>query len=211
MLTVIGDVHGKFDSYINLTTKHKHTFQLGDLGFDYTPLNKVDPTYHKFIRGNHDNVDTVYDYPHYIGDWGTKRVGDVQFYCIGGAFSVDWKGRVYHEHQTGRKCWWPEEQLSRQSMERALQDYKKSKPSIVITHTCPDSIARKVGSPGALRSFGFDPDTFTTNTQQLLQACYDCWQPDLWIFGHFHKSWKHSERGTTFRCLKELETYTIGD
>ncbi len=211
MLTIIGDVHGKFKEYIALTKKHEHTFQLGDMGFDYSPLNKIDPSKHKFGRGNHDNVDIVYDSPHFIGDWGTKRINNIKFYHIGGAFSVDWKGRLYHEHQTGRKCWWPEEQLSRHVMERVLKDYRKTKPSIVITHTCPHSIAQKVGSGGALRSFGFDPKTFTTKTQELLQACYEAWQPDLWLHGHFHRSFEYRCGGTLFKCLDELETYTIGD
>ena len=76
----------------------------------------------------------------------------------------------------------------------------------MITHTCPQEIAKLIGRPGALRNFGFNPETFTTNTQLALQSCFEAHQPKLWIYGHFHQDIAFEYKGTLFVCLDEFQS-----
>lgn len=206
-ISIVGDVHGKISAYIRKVRHKPYSIQIGDMGFDYTLLHKLNPKRHKFFGGNHDNYDLYYESSHSLGDYGKFALGRKEFYFIRGAFSIDWQGRITHYFKTGRKCWWEEEQLHRVLFDDILGDYEKCKPSVVLTHSCPSEIASQIGKPDALRSFGYDPATFTTNTQELLSACLDAHKPDLWIFGHFHNSVVLDHKGVEFRCLDELEVF----
>ena len=59
-LRLIGDIHGKYDHYLNLVKDCQYTLQVGDLGFDYEPIFHLDPEKHRFIGGNHDNYTLKY-------------------------------------------------------------------------------------------------------------------------------------------------------
>jgi hypothetical protein len=213
-LRIIGDVHNiiyrprrsKTRTYPNMAKAAKYSLQVGDMSFAYNQLTgqKLNPKYHKFFGGNHDNYDTYYSSPHQIGDYGERLHGGLKFYFVRGAFSIDWKARVKHEYRTGIKTLWEEEQLSEEVLYKVLTEYSKLKPKVMITHSAPQEITSLVGKPGALLSFGFNPDTFTTRTQQALQSMFDAHKPDLWIFGHFHRNWVEEIKGTKFICLDEL-------
>jgi predicted phosphodiesterase len=45
-----------------------------------------------------------------------------------------------------------------------------------------------------------------TATSSLAQQMYTIHKPDLWIFGHHHKSFDETIGGTRFICLNELES-----
>lgn len=205
-LRIIGDVHGKYTQYKQLLTGCNTSIQLGDMGYVYPAhlINKMKTGRHYFFKGNHDNYHA--DCSRDIGDFGEI----FHAFCMRGAFSVDKKKRLTLEKsKMWPKTWFEEEQMSQEVMERCLALYEEFKPRIVVTHTCPDFVARDIGSPGALRYFGFDPATFQTRTQQFFGVCYKIHQPKLWVFGHFHKSWHKVYDNTTFRCLKELESLDI--
>ncbi len=59
-LRIIGDVHGyiKADdkkngrSYLHLIKNAAHSLQIGDMGFDYSPLKRVDATKHRILAAN---------------------------------------------------------------------------------------------------------------------------------------------------------------
>lgn len=46
-------------------------------------------------------------------------------------------------------------------------------------------------------------------TSDGLQAMFEIHQPDIWIFGHHHKSIDTIVNGTRFICLKEADYITI--
>jgi len=55
MIRIFGDVHGNIEDYVLCTKQAPSSVQLGDMGFDYSSLNELDPRFHVFVGGNHDN------------------------------------------------------------------------------------------------------------------------------------------------------------
>ncbi len=221
-LRIIGDVHGlvslkrkdgrnKGKNYMNVAQAAEYSIQLGDMAFDYSDLNKLDPLKHTFFGGNHDNYDVIASSPHNLGDYGETSVGGVDFFFCRGGFSIDKKYRVTNEQMSGHKTWWQEEQLSYADGMMALKLYEKTKPSLMITHTCPTVIAGLIGNPQVLANFGYDPATFNTMTQRLLQAMFEAHQPKVWVFGHFHRNWEQTVNGTKFICIDELAHLTLNE
>jgi hypothetical protein len=205
-------------SYRNLITKPKYTVQVGDFGFDYRPLETVDAARHKILAGNHDNYVDMGDYPHFLGDYGNHVIPlaekEFTFFYIRGAFSVD------KQLRTPYIDWWPEEELTYIQMRQAFEAYVAAKPKIMVSHDCPDEIIQFVARNG----LKFDPSA----TGKLLQACYEEYQPDVWIFGHHHRNWMthYDGRGVTgtgkqvdngqrkptlFICLNELGYLDLDD
>lgn len=212
-LRIISDVHGKYDRYLKLANESPsgYSLQVGDMGFDYLPLNKLDPSKHQFFGGNHDNYDVLLAspylcsaVPHNIGDYGVYVINGIQFFFVRGALSIDKVARRNYEFKTGQRVWWQQEELSYKVLADAIKLYTVQRPQLVITHTCPRQIANIIGNPDVLRNFGHDPDTFTEITGEALQAMFDIHKPKRWIFGHFHKKWSDTIDGCEFTCLPEL-------
>lgn len=212
-LRIIGDIHGDYKAYKRIAGDSQFSVQLGDFGFHYShpDLSDINVYNHRFFGGNHDNYDTYYKTPRALGDYGVACMGDVEFFYIRGEFSIDHQYRKVDEIATGRKSWWEEEQLSLDKMFRCLELYKDVKPKIVITHGCPRTIARMIGTPGILKTFGFVHEEFTTNTQELLESCMEYHQPEKWFFGHFHRNWSKTYAGIDFRCVGECQYVDIED
>ena len=55
IVRIVGDVHGKFDGYINLIKDCEYSLQVGDMGFNYEQLSALNPSKHQFMGGNQDN------------------------------------------------------------------------------------------------------------------------------------------------------------
>jgi hypothetical protein len=219
-LRIIGDVHGKYDKYLPLTKESEYSLCVGDVGFDYSYLEKfLNPVYHKSISGNHDNYTKKicpctdrencrscdmrgYTFPmmskHFLGDYGVWDVPDFgEIFFVRGAWSIDKQWRI------PGVSWW--EELSYAQGLRALELYEKLKPDFVVTHTVPSSIIPEVPFK---RIFG---DTIHgSRTESLLDNLYYIHQPKKWIFGHWHVDWKReishpkTENKTEFMCLNEL-------
>jgi predicted phosphodiesterase len=206
-LRIVGDVHGLTRRYVNLIKSDKnvtHSLQIGDMAFDYSDLKYLDSECHKFVGGNHDNYDIYADQPHALGDYGNYSLGGLDFFFIRGAFSIDWKDRLNREMLGMSRSFWRDEQLDYEQMENCLNKYKADKPKIVVTHSCPRSISKLIGNPSVLTSYGYDAEVFTTGTQELLQSCLEVHRPDVWIFGHFHRTLDFMLENTRFICLGEL-------
>jgi len=209
-LRIIGDVHGRHKDYIQVAKQAEYSVQVGDLGFQYNLEEKhLDHTRHVFIGGNHDNYDIYHDTKHALGDYGEESLGDISFFFIRGGFSIDHLARKQHYRITGQKSWWEEEQLTLKQGDAALDAYIKAKPTIMLSHSCPQDVARIIGNPSVLKAFGYDPHKFRTNTQMLLQSCFEQHQPELWVFGHFHLDREVDLNGTKFICLPELKYLDI--
>ena len=210
---IIGDVHQKYDAYFSLTKDCDYSIQIGDMGFDYKPLNVIDHNKHKFFSGNHDSLDQYYSSPHVIEstittgmsrDYGTATHGGLDFFFLRGGFSIDWKQRQKSYLMGGAKSYWDNEELSMEEMEMALWQYQKMKPDVVITHECPRSISQYVGDNKILEMFGYNPQRFTTKTSELLEMMFQSHQPKRWYFGHYHNNWASKINGTWFTCIDEL-------
>ena len=208
-LTLLGDIHGYYDEYLNIIKDTEYSIQLGDFGFDYSCLQDVDSDRHKIILGNHDNYDNRpegFD----LGDYGLVTFYDWDFFFVRGAFSIDCRQRWAHERSTGRRSWWENEQLSKKEMDYCLECYSYVCPDVILSHTCPAHISEIVGNPGTMSSFGW-PENMVTATQGLLRAMWERHQPKLWCFGHYHKNWRYVEDQTTYYCVNELSTLTFNE
>lgn len=195
MPTIIGDIHGKYDEYLNIAKNCKSTVQLGDFGFNWSVLDQLDHHYHKVIGGNHDNYDIVGNFPHYLGDFGTASVEGLEFFYVRGERSVDAHLR------TEGVSWWRNEELSMAESYAAIEAYCAAKPQLVITHGCPSSIIPFVCTNPAKHH--------PSRTAQMLEAMFENHRPKLWVFGHHHKSESFHVMPTKFICLNELDTLTI--
>lgn len=198
-ITLIGDVHSKYERYHRIVRKKDHhpfSVQLGDFGFDYTTLKNVDPKHHVFIGGNHDNYDKVESVPNYLGNYGHMvNFNGVDFFFYRGAYSIDIQSRTIGID------WWQQEQLKTEDFLKARELYTQIKPDIMLTHDCPQSLYPYLLHPGA--------KIYENITSWALEELFNIHQPKIWRFGHFHKSWRMTINGTDFRCLNELETEVL--
>lgn len=199
MVTLIGDLHGKYRRYheiIREKDRHPYTIQLGDFGFDYDTLKNVDHERHVFFGGNHDNYDKINKVQHNLGDYGyVNNFGGISFFFYRGAYSID---RMY---RTIGIDWWENEQLNIEGFMKARELYRSICPDIMLSHDCPYDIAAKMLRP--------DQKMFENNTTWALQELLNIHQPKLWFFGHWHKSTTLQYGRTQFICLDELETYEL--
>lgn len=191
-ITIIGDVHGKVLGYEKIIRNCDKSIQVGDFGFqrehDWHVAN-IDPLRHKINFGNHD--DTRYlDYPYSMGNWSWDPVSGIM--TIRGADSID------RSRRKEGLDWFPNEQLSYTEMSDIIDTYILYKPRILITHDCPQSLCTEL--------FHIRDKTLTRSG---LQTMLDMHQPELWIFGHHHRSRNIQWNGTRFICLAECETFII--
>jgi hypothetical protein len=228
----VGDSHGKYDKYCKLACKAPYSLQVGDMGFDYSYIERcLDSSKHKIISGNHDNYSRQpcediskecllckgkgFTYfkqtKHFLGDYGVHQIPNFPpIFFVRGAWSID------KDWRRPGIDWWENEELTYAECEEALQLYEQIKPDFMVTHTAPDNIVPMIPFE---RIFG---DTLHhPRTEQLLMAMWEIHQPKIWIFGHFHIDWTskipHPKTGkeTLFICLDELsymdfpENFTI--
>ena len=197
-ITLIGDVHGKYEHYhkiVRQTERHPYTLQIGDFGFKYDTLKNVDSTRHLILPGNHDNYDTCYNHPHFLGDYGYTSLNRIDFFYYRGAYSID------RQYRTIGIDWWENEQVNIDQFMKARELYRSIKPEVMITHDCPQDIALQMLEPGQR--------VYENITSWALQELYNIHQPKLWFYGHWHRSVKIQHGNTQFVCLNELETYTL--
>lgn len=205
-LRIIGDIHGKFSKHLDLIEGCDYSIQLGDLGFNYKYLKDIDFEKHKFIHGNHDNIDDCQNWPHFLGRFG--ELNNSTFFVSGG-FSIDQEERqkISMIRKYG-KTYWLNEELSikelETELETALEQYKECKPDIMLSHEAPRSIIKNFTDGKILKDFGFDPETFTTRTSEYLQLMFEAHRPKLWVFGHYHRTWTSNLEGTKFVLLPEF-------
>lgn len=203
-IRVVGDIHGQPNNYKKIIEGVDASIQLGDFGFDYRFLENVDYKKHVFFPGNHDNYDKCFAYSHCLGRAGIDKLNGIEFFFVSGGFSIDKNWRIRHQQLTGQKSYWSSEEMNDAEMTFCLDMYKDFKPEFVITHECPRSVSKIIGNPDILRNFGFDPDTFTTRTSELLEEMFKTYEPKLWIFGHYHKREELTMGRTKFICLPEF-------
>lgn len=192
-LLLIGDVHGKINSYWKIIQKHKkRSIQLGDFGFKKEHewhLENLDSDLHKVCFGNHDDPSFL-NSPHSLGDYSFLE--EYSLMSIRGAFSIDKITR------TEGLDWWPNEEMSYGELSNCVDFYAEKKPKIVVSHSCPEEIRKEL--------FGIFEKSITSNAMQIMLSLH---KPDLWVFGHHHLYKNRTINGTKFICLPELETLMI--
>lgn len=193
---IIGDIHGDMDMYRYLIEGAERSYQVGDfgIGFVRNPIETYDTDRHKFIRGNHDSPGGCKLEPNWIKD-GTV-INDVMF--IGGAYSIDWM------YRTPGLSWWDDEELSRDELMRLVHEYTVIQPRVMITHEIPECIV-----PNLLWDCHMNDLELPSRTRDAFEIMFKAHQPELWIAGHWHVSWRREFNGTEFRVLNINEYIDI--
>ncbi len=209
----IGDVHGKYERYKKIIVESPPSIQVGDMGIGFRrtqgpregefytnpPHYAMEPN-HRFIRGNHDNPQECAKHSQWIADGAVE--GDMMF--IGGAVSID---RAFRQEGYS---WWPDEELSSEQLGTLVDKYQQVKPRIMVTHDAPEEVAAEIvdwdraSMDRKANPVKLDP-AHSSRSRQAFQSMWVSHSPDIWIFGHWHKSFDHVLRGTRFICLAELE------
>ena len=179
---IIGDVHAKYSSYLNIIKDCEYSLQLGDMGFDYSQISKRDTSRHKFILGNHEVQRNLIEDKGCLKNFGLETIGDFTFFYVAGSFSIDWQLRMTEYLKGGQQTWNEDEELSQFTLREAVRTYAQCQPEIVISHDCPLSIARKMSGKEVLRNFGYVAENFMTRTQLALEFMFQTHQPKFWFF-----------------------------
>lgn len=197
-ITILSDVHGKYrrmHEIIREKDKHEYIVQIGDLGFDFSTLDNVDPNKFKIVGGNHDNYDKIIHIPHYLGDYGYTELNSINFFWYRGAYSID------RQYRTIGIDYWSDEENNIETFMKARELYREVKPDIVLTHDCPETIVYQMLEP--------NQRIYQNITNWALQELFNIHQPKRWFFGHHHQSRTIQYGDTKFVCLNELETYIL--
>lgn len=207
-LRLLGDVHGapNFHRYYALASQAPYSIQLGDFALDYTKLIESDLHWnkHKILGGNHECYPKfLTEVNHALISYGQIKLGQFYPFYVRGARSVDKEILLKIEKETGIKSWYPEEELTAEESVEAIELYRKKKPRLVVSHDCPASISAEIGSADTLRHFGL-PGNFVSPTQETLQCMFEEYQPELWLFAHYHSNWTLERNGTGFICVDTL-------
>ena len=196
LLSFIGDIHKNKESYRNLSNQAKYTLQLGDLANSsdvISFLEDKDPTYHKYIYGNHDWLKTDFQQPlHNLGDYGIWAPIDFQFEIgyISGAYSIDINMRKGNSYDP----WHENEEMSYSRLQDAIDYIVDKKPQVIVSHTAPLCVhcnLRLYEGYGLVKS----------RTMLALESIFAEWKPTLWVFGHYHQNVSFNMDRTLFVCV----------
>jgi predicted phosphodiesterase len=195
-LRIIGDVHADFNALKLLTRRHQNSIQIGDLGLGFDRdrwLNEVldDQEGLRFFRGNHDQPDACKTHPKHLA----SGMHDERFFVVGGGYSID------HEIRKRKNWgWWADEEHSATELAALVDEFERRKPRLVISHEGPSAVTDAMFAPKW---------KFRSATAQALDAMLETHQPDLWLFGHWHRNRDLRMGKTRFICVGEKETKDI--
>jgi len=197
----IGDVHGKFSAYKRLIRNVPVSRQVGDMGVGFR--NRLgEPTAnpprdsmkrygdHRFIRGNHDNPGACAGMELHIRDGVFDETNNI-FY-VGGAKSID------VQYRTEDYDWWRGEELTYAEFQPIIDEYERIKPRVMVTHDAPEDVVKRLFHD----HMKFD---YPSITRQAFDIMLGLHQPELWVFGHWHKRRDWVVQTTRFVCLAELD------
>lgn len=167
------------------------------------------------VPGNHENYKRIYSLPkvhvdkkNCKGDFReisqfikyTERFGeysfeDKSFLVLGGARSLD---KIYrHEGE-----WFPDETFSIEEKDRIVSLIKDAEYDYVLSHTCPDCVARQI----------FGTVNYRDSNSEFFDKVMNYISPKAWFFGHLHPekiqdNWNFGNfdnlriNDTEFKCL----------
>jgi predicted phosphodiesterase len=194
-----GDVHGRWETFKKQMGEGQfdNGVQVGDLGVGFGEpiaarellINAMTESNTKFIRGNHDNPDVSQKFMRgrYLGDWSWDETTSTLY--IGGAWSIDraWRQPYFD--------WWPEEELSSEELLRVAEVYAAKLPRVVVTHDGPPI--------ATLPMFLHDrkAELYPNRTIAFLGLLFELHEPELWVFGHWHRTRELKIGSTQFLCV----------
>ena len=175
------------------------------------------------VPGNHENYKRIYSLPKVhvdeknckgdfreISPWikYTERFGEYKFegkdfLVLGGARSLD---KIYrHEGE-----WFPDETFSIEEKDRIISLIKDNEYDFVLSHTCPDYIARQI----------FCTVNYRDSNSEFFDKVMNYIYPKAWFFGHLHPekiqgTWNFGNfdnlriNDTEFKCLYKSIQDTI--
>lgn len=216
-LYLIGDIHGDVRALVRELTyiaflndkrgnPEATILQIGDYGCGYD--SELDhffendirellsgPAFEKldysWFRGNHDDVKVAQNMYGNIGDFGTHPTHEGLFFVAGAYTPPFFTGRLFEN-----------EQLTEEQCAECLELYKETKPSLVVSHDCPEFLVR--------RFYPKQTDgQYANRTTALLQEMFEYHEPDYWFFGHHHKDVEWKVANTTFRCVNSNSTASL--
>jgi len=196
-ITFVGDIHGNFNAYKQIIDGHDNVIQLGDYGMGFVP-NEVTDINKRFIRGNHDDPRACEKEPNYIHDGTIEHYNGETMMFIGGADSVDKHRRVEGV------SWWRDEECSYPQLLHFYDDYMRHKPTIMVTHDCPEEVSKVLCRTNNMTKF-----PGSSRTRNALQNMWENHKPRCWLFGHWHTSFDMTILGTRFICLNVNKKVTI--
>lgn len=215
MITICGDVHGKYNEYYSKVKNSEYSVQIGDFGFtkEWNKLNYsgLDSSKHKVLAGNHEPYDTAPDSPYYLGDFGNTSLNGIEFFYVRGGISIDRVYRVGDELSGSPKTWWSEEELNFTQMLACLREYERVKPDIVMSHVPAAQFTHKIlgnKSDAILQKFKFHAG-FRENHQLLGDELIKIHKPKIMISGHLHASFQGMVNDIYVVGLRELETFNL--
>lgn len=204
---LVGDIHGMYPPFNEFARRVQGggaaVVQVGDFGhgfLDHRTAVCAGNFFREsagtcgFIRGNHDDPEICRAMPGWISDGHYDPNWGIMF--VGGAFSTD------RHLRTQGLDWWEDEECSITELNAIIDRYASVQPRIMVTHDAPTDAIRtlfpgvRVGQP-------------MSRTTQALNAMLELHRPDLWIFGHWHRSAGGVVDGTRFQCLGELRYCTV--
>jgi len=192
-ILLIGDPHDQLQEWFLIANSNpdKTTIALGDcaVGFkDYREELKQIPGNAKFLCGNHGNPQECKKYPNWLGRFGFFE----NIFFIDGAKSID------KQYRTEGVSWWRDEELSAVEFRECFELYADTKPNIVISHAAPSCVV-----PHMVQ------DPYSSSTEKFLNELWLYHKPELWIYGHYHKSFELQLDKTKFKCLAPLEIFEL--
>jgi predicted phosphodiesterase len=204
-IVVVGDIHGKWPMLNNVCYKYanKTVLGLGDVGIGFPGSKERLPENFKFFRGNHDNPSVCRSHPQYTVEHGMWN----GLFILAGANSVDQKWRTPHVD------WWPDEQLSTDELEKALDAYKKEKPDILVCHEAPFAIHNLHKEACIIHNRDNERwgEPKGNATAFMLDRMIQSHMPKLVIHGHWHNPLIYKQWGCVFISLGELEVLDLED
>ena len=199
IIRFIGDVHGDEKAYLKALDNYEGTsIQVGDFGIGFVYPGSKDISVRKnsyFIRGNHDNPSVSYKRPDYIHDGTISFEQKMMF--IGGAYSID------KNYRTEGIDYWSDEELSYQLLDSMIDKYIIRKPSIMVTHCCPNFLSYIILTRMGLQKI------HDSRTEIAFETMFANHTPKLWIFGHYHYSFDETINNCRFICLNINKTVDI--
>jgi hypothetical protein len=201
-LTVISDIHGKWQSYATLLDNlgAGPSVQIGDFGWGYagamdpapldTAMRKGD---HRFFRGNHDNPSACATHDLCLDDVTYDIFPGV--FTLAGAFSIDRAWGIEGE------TYWSDEEMSPDAIGAAIELYEKVLPDVVLSHDAPEDIVSDL--------FPWFHKDFPSDTRAGLEMMRQIHKPKVHIFGHWHTYADTVIDGTRYICMPELHSLNI--